>query len=228
MKKLYLFAVIVILLTGACKKNTDNANSVNVTISGSVYPIVTIGRQQWTTVNYYGPGGKDLSLPSPNDNYKKYYTIDDLKNLTLPNGWHVPTKDDFNKLLSNYTQQRDTLGNFVADSSAAVKLMSTSGWYIQNDLSTLGTNESGFNAYPAGYYIDPMYTDIYPGYYAWFLTSTHLPADMVTFRAKYYTFIISDLFGNTSVDDKTMCYSCLPGRTINDDAAKSVRFVRDL
>ncbi|MDP9078953.1 MAG: hypothetical protein M3O71_16115 [Bacteroidota bacterium] len=229
MRNLHLFAVIiVVLLISACKKNADNKNSVNVTISGTVYPIVTIGKQQWTTVNYYGPGGKDLTLPHPNDNYKKYYTLDDVENLALPRGWRIPTKDDFNKLLSNYSQQQDSLGNFVGDVNVAVKLMSTSGWYLPYDSSTQGTNESGFNGYPAGYYVDPRGIDIYPGYYAWFLTSTALPANMVTFRANYYTFIISNLFGNTSTDDKTRCYSCLPSRTYNDDAAKSVRFVRDL
>jgi len=230
MRKLYLFAVVIFLLTGACKKNADqpkvDANSV--IIAGDIYPVVKIGRQEWTTVNYNGPGGKNLSLPHPNDNYKKYYTVDDMKDLTLPAGWRVPTKDDFNKLLSNFTPQLDSVGNFVGDVNVASKLMSKSGWEITPDFSNGGTNSSGFSAYPAGIYVDPAHFDIWPGYYAWFLTSTPLPAEMITFRSKYYTFIISNLFDNTSADNKTKCYSCLPGQTENDDAAKSVRFVRDL
>ncbi|MGZ3751571.1 MAG: hypothetical protein ACXVAU_09875, partial [Mucilaginibacter sp.] len=35
------------------RKGTDTA----VTISGVVYPVVQIGSQSWTSVNYRGPGG---------------------------------------------------------------------------------------------------------------------------------------------------------------------------
>jgi uncharacterized protein (TIGR02145 family) len=74
-------------------------------------------------------------------NGKKYgklynwYAVNDPRGLA-PKGWHVPTDDEWTKLIDN-------LGG---EDKAGEKLKSSSGWY--NDLN--GNNESGFSGLPGG------------------------------------------------------------------------------
>lgn len=74
-----------------------------------------------------------------------------------PEGWHVPSQDEWNKLISNAG----------GTSSAARNLKSGSGWYNNGN----GTNSKGFSALPAGF----MYENgsfCYENRYAYFWTST--------------------------------------------------------
>jgi len=82
------------------------------------------------------------------------YTVDEAKAITLPNGWRLPTSDDYTKLLT-----------FVG--SDPKKLMSKTGW-----ANNIGTNTSGFNAFPSGDYDHDQYSD--RGTDAVFITSSTL------------------------------------------------------
>ncbi len=94
------------------------------------------------------------------DNYAGLYLWGEVMNYTTvegsqgicPDGWHIPTVEEF-KLLEGAVDTQygypdpewDNLGWRGFD--AGLKLKSTSGWYNNGN----GTNDSGFNAYPAGY-----------------------------------------------------------------------------
>ena len=82
-----------------------------------------------------------------------------------PEGWHLPTKAEFDTLLaSRYDIQ--------------LVLKSTSGWNSVNNKSGNGTDAYSFSAYPAGYrdlaiYNNTRYNDYYQvGNYAYFWSST--------------------------------------------------------
>ncbi|MBB5397433.1 FISUMP domain-containing protein [Mucilaginibacter sp. AK015] len=225
MNKLLTFLIFLAVFTSGCKKETGDKSKI--TISGTSYPTVVIGRQEWTTVNYNGPGGLQGEFFGPDDNFNKFYTVEEAIKIRLPSGWRVPTKDDFNTLIGHFSSAKDKDGNFVGDINVAKALMSTDGWDNTGQEENRGTNSSGFNAYPAGFYIEnPLYNE-WVTTSAWFLTSTPLPKKKVTSHSTNYAFIITNLWLNVSVDNVTTCFACLPG-VYNTNNAKSLRFVRNL
>ena len=225
--KLYLFLPFLVLFI-SCKKSSQPAPTPSIiSISGEIYPTVTIGSQEWTAVNYNGPGGKEGNFRANNSNYKKYFILTDLADVQLPAGWRIPTAADYNKLLSNFTKNTDLEGNFVASLEQSLTLKSSSDWDIIYSDDKQGTNSSGFNAYPAGYYSDyPQNNDTQKNY-ALFLTSTPLPDAKKNFHASYYSFTLTQLYLTLSSDDRTLCFGCLIDNAHNTDLPKSVRFVRD-
>jgi uncharacterized protein (TIGR02145 family) len=70
-------------------------------------------------------------------NLYNWYAVNDVRGL-CPTGWHVPSKDEWDKLVSHLG------GELVAGG----KLKSVTGWNVPN---TGATNESGFTGLPGGY-----------------------------------------------------------------------------
>ena len=122
-----------------CKWEEPNS----VIIGGRKYKTVKIGSQIWLAENLdwnfdgnavyynnnsttYGPDGYDFGL------LYKGTTIGTLNSL-LTDGWRVPTRSDYNALLT-------AVGNQVS------KLKSTAMW------TNPGTDEINWNGEPAGYY----------------------------------------------------------------------------
>jgi uncharacterized protein (TIGR02145 family) len=114
-----------------------------VSIDGKVYETIIIGTQMWTADNYNGPGGLPYDEINSHPEYGKYYSMEELSLITLPEGWRIPTQDD-------YVTMAKALGidvpNHGSQTDALRGLISKTEW---NHVS--GTNQSGFNAYPAGY-----------------------------------------------------------------------------
>lgn len=158
MKKPFILALITGLMLYSCsKKRTPQPQNQNtVTINGTAYNTVTIGNQTWTTVNYNGAGGENYNNNSSNVvAYGKLYTLAEAKAISLPTGWSLPTQGDYTTLLAATT---------------AEGLMSKTGWS-----SAVGTNSSGFNAVPAGYYNQASFNG--KGTDAIFLTSSTLTSE---------------------------------------------------
>lgn len=90
---------------------------------------------------------------SSNNKYGKLYNLAALMDPRgiAPEGWHVPTLDEYNKLIG------------VKNSDSIKSLKSCFDWkdlhhFNGSHENTNGTNTSGFNAYPSGYYnygLDP-------------------------------------------------------------------------
>ncbi len=151
MKKLPFVCILAIAAFTSCSKksnpNPKQPAPTSVTISGTSYSTVVIGNQTWTAVNYNGPGGVNYNNGANDPAYGKLYTFPEIQAVTLPSGWRLPTADDFNNLLIGFGGTKQSSGNYAVNQSAALKLMSTTGWTTTN-----GNNQTGFNALPAGYF----------------------------------------------------------------------------
>lgn len=113
---------------------------------GRVYRTVKIGDQQWMAENMnYGvyqdcfddQGERCVDDTCSCTKYGRLYTWFDATDDLCVSGWHLPTKDDFEKLFV-------TVGG---DSIAGRMLKSMSDWKSDNN----GDDSYGFTALPAGY-----------------------------------------------------------------------------
>lgn len=125
---------ILISITLACVSCGTNTMKDN---DGKKYKTVRIGDQVWMAENLnYATNSGSRCYDEDQENCKKYGRLYDWKtaNTVCPEGWHLPSKSDFDKLLSN-----------VGDNeSSRIKRLKKGG-------------SSGFNALFGGwafYYVD--------------------------------------------------------------------------
>lgn len=144
----------------------------SVTIGGRVYPIVKIGNQIWMCENLdykfegltingestwtgekvawyydnnetmYGEIGNKYGLLY---NYYAIKFLNDNKNTLLPDGWSVPTYNDFETLLATI-EYDSSKADDESEQNKIKALKSTTGWYNNRN----GTNELGLNIVPGG------------------------------------------------------------------------------
>ena len=156
--------------------NAAAVNAASVTdINGNVYPSVNIGTQTWMqknlNVSKYKNGDIIPQVTNPtqwaalttgawcwynNDSatyaatYGKlynWYAVNDPRGLA-PDGWHVPSDGDWNKLVKYLDANADTTCIGCTQSSMAGGAMkSNTNW---NSPNTGATNSSGFSALPGG------------------------------------------------------------------------------
>jgi uncharacterized protein (TIGR02145 family) len=143
--RLSSLTLIALFLFSACDNDDDKDPSPDngVTIGGKNYATVVIGSQTWTSENYDGPGGVSYDANNSKPEYGKYYSKAELESITLPQGWRIPTQEDYTKLAES---QGITLPSHGTETEKVKSIISTSGW---NHVA--GTNSSLFNAHPAGY-----------------------------------------------------------------------------
>lgn len=155
MKKLSYFVLTCVTVLMSCKQKNDpgpSANNINadtaITISGIAYPVVQIGSQSWTSVNYNGPDGVFNTgnvIQNPQDG--KLYTSLEASQITLPAGWHIPTYDDYLTLLITRGATKNSDGSYSTNLAVAHSLMNETGWSEGG-----GNNYSKFTALPTGFY----------------------------------------------------------------------------
>lgn len=183
------FLMTVMLAVSACSDSfTDERD-------GQSYDIVQIGDQIWLAENLNFSGIVDVDAVSngaanpnvdeanpnvsatlatfcpdgDNRNCKKYgrlYTWEAAQK-SCPEGWRLPSKDDFEKLLKFVGGQKSEpqMTSSEVWTAAGAALKSTSGWFKKGN----GTDAVHFNALPAGYKGD-KFDGI--GGYAYFWAST--------------------------------------------------------
>ena len=135
-------------------------------IDGNVYQTIIIGTQEWMMENlkvtHYRNGeaiptghsnsewsnlstGAYCAYDNNESNADTYgylynwYAVDDSRNIA-PEGWHVPTDDEWQILV-----------DYLGGSSVAGGKMKETGTEHWNSPNTGATNESGFTALPGGY-----------------------------------------------------------------------------
>ena len=91
-----------------------------------------------------------------------------------PDGWHVPSADEWRELV-NFMSSIPHYRCGTGSGSIAKALASRTGWYSSSNTCTTGNtqstnNASGFNAMPAGCYVNGYYN---VGSYAHFASSTN-------------------------------------------------------
>ncbi len=117
-------------------------------IGNQYYPTVSIASQEWTSVNYAGTGGiQDNDKP----HYGTFFKRADINNIALPEGWRIPTKQDYIQLLKSQGIAFDetwetTDGDDLQSKKLLGQLMSVTGWLKEDGYAN---NKSGFNAVPA-------------------------------------------------------------------------------
>jgi len=157
MRKILLLMVASIAILSSCNQKYNDPNpsgsgkvgtDTAVTIMGTVYPVIQVKSQSWTSVNYRGPGGIfNTGTGSQDIMQGKLYTPLEATQITLPAGWRIPTYDDYLTLLINRGATKNSDGSYSAGLPVAQSLMATSGWSEGG-----GNNYSNFNAMPTGFY----------------------------------------------------------------------------
>jgi len=176
-------------------------------IDGNEYQVVEIGDQIWMAENlkvtHYRNGDPIPHLTSNSDwtstssgaycvydnnpsnaetygNLYNWYAVDDSRNIA-PEGWHVPTDDEWQELV-----------DYLGGSSVAGGKLKEEGTEHWNPPNTGATNESGFTALPGGYRNYPNGYYYYMGYYGYFWSSTELSSYDAWHRFLYYYY--SDVY----------------------------------
>ena len=145
-------------------------------IDNNTYSTVSIGTQCWTTTNLkvtkYNDGtligdstnstwgtsvigartGYDVRVVPLSDYVGTFgylynwYAVSDTRKL-CPEGWHVPTDSDWNKLVKYIHSGADTTGLATQSTSAGTNLKENNALWNPNR----GTNTSGFSGLPGGF-----------------------------------------------------------------------------
>ena len=174
--------VCFIMLSASCNKKSPtgagNDDNTLTDIDGNEYQIIQIGNQWWMAENlkvtHYrngdaipnvtdGPEWSNLTTgaycmydnSASNGNIYGYlynwYAIDADHNIA-PQGWHVPTDEDWKELemfLGMSQTEADAMVWRGTDEGGKLKETGTAHW---NDPNIGATNESGFSALPGGYH----------------------------------------------------------------------------
>jgi len=151
-------AIAAITIIGCDNGPGGVSDSVNVFLSGfgvsetiPTYKQITIGTQTWMAENLNIETADSWCYEGNAANCAKYgrlYTWAAAKTV-CPEGWHLPTRDEWGTL----AKFAGGTGDYGANGSAGTALKSESGWYKSADGSTNenGTDELGFSALPGGY-----------------------------------------------------------------------------
>lgn len=199
MKKIQILVLVTLFIGNACvdsMKEDENDSENNVTITdyeGNSYKTIAIGSQIWMAENlkttHYNNGEEiptspdfpinntqALQYPAGNNEdsvavYGRLYTyaaISDSRGV-CPNGWHIPSDDEWIQLESylDSTLTQGAMGNITTNAGGKLKEAGYTHWKAPN---VEATNESGFNALPAGVRASNGFSEI--GNFASFWTST--------------------------------------------------------
>ena len=158
-----------------------------VDIDGNEYATVIIGNQVWMSENLKVTKYRDgTAIPTGLSNSEwenttsgayavydnnethadtygylyNWYAVDDSRNIA-PDGWHVPTDDEWT-----------TLTDYLGGTSVAGGKMKETGTSHWNSPNTGATNESGFTAFPGGYRNNNNGSYYYIGSYGYFWSSS--------------------------------------------------------
>lgn len=147
-------------------------------IDGNIYHSVELGQQCWLGENLKTTrtnDGKDIAIGTAGSLTKAYrYCFDDeytketfgtLYNFKAvssgklcPNGWHVPTRKEFEDMITYMRYDSPYLCNEEDTNTFAKALASTSGWKVIERKCAVGwqqetNNTSGMSIYPAGCFV---------------------------------------------------------------------------
>ena len=187
-------------------------------IDGNVYKVIKIGSQVWMAENlkviHYRDGTPIPNIPNSNewtslttgaycvyDNNESnaeiygylynWYAVNDSSNIA-PEGWHVPTDDEWKQL------------EMFLGTSAGSKLAGNADLWKNGNLENNATfGESGFFALPGGYRADGdgNFNDV--GNYAYFWSST----ESIIFSAWYRSVLYNNSFVGRDLDNRNYGFS---------------------
>lgn len=186
---LYILTVLLAFVSASCKQeqaNVKKAKAVYVDPAsvtkgtmtdprdGKKYKTVTIGEQTWMAENMAFKVENSFCYQNKENNCLKYGRYYDWKSAmkACPAGWHLPSRDDFNRLIvavvSEPIKSESPLLSKSKQRILNQMLKSKKGWAKRGN----GVDAYGFSAIPAGGGIDARGTVRYQGESAYFWTST--------------------------------------------------------
>jgi len=149
--------IIACLALSACNKKgtlapVKTTTTTDITINGQQYPTAIIGTQTWTIVDYHDANAMKFPVSSLNDT-AYLYTYTQLRNITPPDGWRLPSATDFTVLATFLGGTTDSRG-YGTVSGAAAQMLTSTHWP-----DVAGTNSTKFSANYVGAYYSAI-----PGY----------------------------------------------------------------
>lgn len=176
--KLTILAFGMIMYVSACKTGNSEKEETVTDVDGNVYSIIHIGNQVWmgenlktrhyndgTPIPVVAEGEKWRNMTSPAmcwyDNSESKYknTYGALYNWyaassgnICPEGWHVPTEEDW-EILKEYLVNYGF--GYGENELIGKSLASSKGWKTSSKVNAIGNNQSmndktGYKAYPGG------------------------------------------------------------------------------
>jgi len=163
-------------------KNLDVARYRN----GDIIPQVT-NATQWaalTTGAWCWYNNDSATYAATYGRLYNWYAVNDSRGLA-PNGWHIPTDAEWNKLVKHLDSGADTTCSGCAQSTiVGGALKSITGWSSPNEGAT---NSSGFSGLPGGYRFDGgLFNNI--GFYGYWWSATEPFTTNAWTRFVYYSF----------------------------------------
>ena len=132
-------ALALFILLSACSESFTDSRD------GQSYGVVKIGEQTWMAenLNYATEGSTCPDGDTRNcKRLGRLYTWAEAKTV-CPEGWRLPTKTDFEKLIAEML--KDGVASSKGDAGAALK--AKDGWFKKGN----GSDVLGFKALPAGF-----------------------------------------------------------------------------
>ena len=170
-----VFAIFIIaLFLSACSEFYTDPRD------GQSYGVVKIGEQTWMAENLNYAMDGSVCPDGDSRNCKRLgrlYTWAEAASV-CPEGWRLPTKADFEKLIAEML--KEGIASSKGDAGAALK--AKDGWFKKGN----GSDVVGFKALPAGYRsVDGKFDGI--GGYAYFWSTTE--DDEFPESLAYYLFL---------------------------------------
>ena len=132
-------ALVLFFFLSACSESFTDSRD------GQSYGVIKIGEQTWMAKNLNYATGSSACPDGDTRNCKRLgrlYTWAEAKTV-CPEGWRLPTKADFEKLIAELF--KDGVASSRGDAGAALK--AKDGWFKKGN----GSDALGFKALPAGY-----------------------------------------------------------------------------
>ena len=210
-----LVLTIVLCITPGFSQNTGTITDVR---DGKTYKTVKIGDQWWMAENLaylpyvskeedrtgiwvYGFNKKNIQKAKESPNYNLYGCLYDWKsaNLFCPDGWHLPSNEDWN-VLKEYLESSDYVG-------AGSKLKAKFGW--ENNMGN--TNGSGFSAIPGGKHEVMMFISINRYAYFWTSSEYNTNPSLINKVANYRSLLLlsSSLSGSFTLKESGLSVRCI-------------------
>ncbi|MCX6244356.1 MAG: fibrobacter succinogenes major paralogous domain-containing protein [Bacteroidetes bacterium] len=205
-----LSGIFLLIFTSCKKDKTDSSSGSGTVkdIDGNVYHTITIGTQVWMIENLrvtkYSNGDPIGTTNPPDKNifgetepkyqwaydgdesnaaiYGRLYTwyiLTDGRGI-CPDGWHVPSDDEWQTLVDYLGGSSFAGGKLKARDTTYWKPNGPFGWHANEG----ATNESGFTALPGGYRWQGGF--FYKNYYGYWWTRTEYDTDRAYERSMGY------------------------------------------
>lgn len=174
-------------------------------VNGNKYETVQIGTQCWTKTNLRSvPAGAIFGMPGVGSESVPYFYVNGAVDaatcgyyynwpaamLACPDGWHLPTDEEWTALMVYVSSQSANICGNNADYIAKA-LASATGWRPFYSACAIGNNAgtnnaTGFSALPAGYFCSDGFSNLGQNANFWSASQKNDGSNYAYYRHFYY------------------------------------------